>query len=552
MRKKQTPYACYDDMLNDYYGCIRPASRRKRRAVSRNFDNGEVLVSKDAVPAEEYVVAAAVDEDGNFFDEYVVASSATDEPAAAEEYVVLSASYSDDSYTNDIQEEIHLSPVSHHQDLLTNVLEPDTDSGNTSYTYASDIAAAPVSSAKPVPSPAADNTTTHPDTDALLDDIKQMRSAEAPPPDSSSTLSEKEQEIANDLQAILSGKKVYDPATKRTVNREDLGKQQSVEAPTPPKEQDPGFKNEHAIFDRIAQNMKYANAYNLGTIQVDTEELNNRFNEFEQTPPAKRSTPQPAAAAQSVTRKDNPYSIQEDFNPAEFMQDLDEMRKKQSPSDTPPPSDVVATVEAAPQPAVTAQQVATPAAPAADPNWPPRPTSIRPLSTAERATEFGTFTYEADPSTFNGDGIRVTNSWYHDNIIPVSIPQLNGKRFGSRVIQNGTINFHRAGADRLRRLWAAWETAGLLDRITTFEGGYAARYIRGTRDRNPRPLSNHAWGTAFDINAPWNALGSEPALVGQTGCVRELVAIANQHGFFWGGHFRSRKDGMHFELGRTV
>jgi hypothetical protein len=39
-----------------------------------------------------------------------------------------------------------------------------------------------------------------------------------------------------------------------------------------------------------------------------------------------------------------------------------------------------------------------------------------------------------------------------------------------------------------------------------------------------------------------------PALLGHDGTVRELVSIANAHGFYWGGHFRNRPDGMHFEI----
>ena len=61
-------------------------------------------------------------------------------------------------------------------------------------------------------------------------------------------------------------------------------------------------------------------------------------------------------------------------------------------------------------------------------------------------------------------------------------------------------------------------------------------------------LSNHAFGTAFDINVPFNPLGARPALIGKQGSVRELVPIANEHGFFWGGHFGKRPDGMHFEV----
>jgi len=65
--------------------------------------------------------------------------------------------------------------------------------------------------------------------------------------------------------------------------------------------------------------------------------------------------------------------------------------------------------------------------------------------------------------------------------------------------------------------------------------------------RGSTNLSRHAWGTAFDINVPWNGLNVVPPRVGDKGSVRELVTIANKHGFYWGGHF-GRLDGMHFEI----
>lgn len=61
---------------------------------------------------------------------------------------------------------------------------------------------------------------------------------------------------------------------------------------------------------------------------------------------------------------------------------------------------------------------------------------------------------------------------------------------------------------------------------------------------------SNSWATAFDVNVAWNGLGRQPALVGETGSVRELVQLANEHGFFWGGHYSGRLDGMHFELAR--
>jgi hypothetical protein len=528
MKKKHTPYSCYEDVLRDYYGGHHRPKKKKQRSLTKSFDNGEVLTVKDNVPFEEYVVAASADSNGEIFEEYVVQASVVNDENRFEEYVLQSSTEEENTYVP-VYTPPASSPVSENQDLLTNVLDP--------FSMGKGIPdQAPSPSTDPY-TPVAGYADESPDTASLLEDIRQMRGDDATgsPAQNSGSLSSKEEEIVNDLQAILSGKKVYDPAAKKTVNREDVGKQQSVDEPATPKANDPGFKNEHAIFDRIAQNMKFANAYNLGTIQVDSQELNNRFNDFDKMmeapapPPSTKKNVPPPAAKKS-----------EELDPSEFLNDLDDIhryRSQQSPAtDTPE------------QPA--SLQMSPPDS--NGPNWPPRPASIRPLTTSERAAEFGTFTYEADPSTFGGDGIRVTNNWAADNIIRINIPQLNGKKAGKQVIQNGVINFHKAGEERLKALWAAWEAAGLLDRILTFEGGYAARYIRGTQNRSPRPLSNHAWGTAFDINAATNGFGQEPALMGKTGCVRELVAIANQQGFFWGGHFKGKKDGMHFELGKTL
>jgi hypothetical protein len=87
----------------------------------------------------------------------------------------------------------------------------------------------------------------------------------------------------------------------------------------------------------------------------------------------------------------------------------------------------------------------------------------------------------------------------------------------------------------------------LLNHILTFDGAYTSRFIRCSN----KTLSNHAFGTAFDINAGENPLGAQPALPGRKGCVFELVPTAHQFGFYWGGHF-SRRDGMHFEIAKRL
>jgi hypothetical protein len=131
-------------------------------------------------------------------------------------------------------------------------------------------------------------------------------------------------ELAADMEAILSGQKVYDPASGRTVDRDSMATQPSAPASAPPPAPSgPEFSNEHAIFDAIRESMTYANAYDLGTV-----ELENRFADFdrradiEQQPKAAAPVPVPAPAA-PVAPAGQPKVGSEDF-----LQDLDEIRAR--------------------------------------------------------------------------------------------------------------------------------------------------------------------------------------------------------------------------------
>lgn len=179
------------------------------------------------------------------------------------------------------------------------------------------------------------------------------------------------------------------------------------------------------------------------------------------------------------------------------------------------------------------------------PNWPPPPTDLEPLSGATRKKMFGDFRFRAAPTPGNPEGIEILDGWVATNIVTVTIPQLRGV-LGAN--SKGQVSFHTKAAPQLEALFAAWQSAGLLDLVRAWAGSYAPRFVRGSRTE----LSNHAWGTAFDINAPWNPLGARPALVGSVGSVRKLVPLANAHGFFWGGHYPGRVDGMHFECSRLA
>lgn len=176
------------------------------------------------------------------------------------------------------------------------------------------------------------------------------------------------------------------------------------------------------------------------------------------------------------------------------------------------------------------------------PNWPPKPDFSGLNGNQIRQEIFGKFTYKHDPTPDNPERIKVLDNWEDDNIVNFEIPQLHNVTGSPR---NRIIRFHRLAAENLISLWQAWQDADLLDRILTWQGSYNPRFVRGNR----RTLSNHAFGSAFDINCKWNYLGTLPALVGREGSVRELVPIANDYGFYWGGHF-NRLDGMHFEVGK--
>lgn len=160
---------------------------------------------------------------------------------------------------------------------------------------------------------------------------------------------------------------------------------------------------------------------------------------------------------------------------------------------------------------------------------------VRPLTHAERCARFGKFKFTPAPKPDNPERIIVDPAWTAAHIVTVQLPQL-GRR----------VQIHRDVADEFLGLFQSWEDAGLDHLVVTFNGGWVARYKRGHAGGDDHDLSNHSWGTAFDINAQWNGLGNTPASVGEQGSVRPLVAIANARGWAWGGHW-AKPDGMHFE-----
>jgi hypothetical protein len=71
--------------------------------------------------------------------------------------------------------------------------------------------------------------------------------------------------------------------------------------------------------------------------------------------------------------------------------------------------------------------------------------------------------------------------------------------------------------------------------------GYAYRDVRGV----PGKLSNHASGTAIDLNATRHPLGKVGTF--EASKVPMIRALAKKYGLTWGGDW-TRKDEMHFEI----
>jgi hypothetical protein len=99
-------------------------------------------------------------------------------------------------------------------------------------------------------------------------------------------------------------------------------------------------------------------------------------------------------------------------------------------------------------------------------------------------------------------------------------------------------------------LWVAGQFDKLVEDIEQGildDWGYAERPIRGGTE-----LSNHASGTAIDLNATSHPLATDPAANFSRAEIDTIHAIlARTRGCVrWGGDYTGRKDGMHFEIVR--
>ena len=170
---------------------------------------------------------------------------------------------------------------------------------------------------------------------------------------------------------------------------------------------------------------------------------------------------------------------------------------------------------------------------------------LKPLTGIERQQIFDRFGYRV----LAGGEIQILGDWESRNLVSAEIPELAGVPWFSIHGDpcSGRLRLHRLAAPQFKAWFRDVGASGLRDRILTIDGAFCARMVRGSSTS----LSNHAFGTAIDLNAEWNGLGHAPASIGTYGSVVDLVELARQHGIAWGGYW-SRPDGMHFEIAQLV
>lgn len=168
----------------------------------------------------------------------------------------------------------------------------------------------------------------------------------------------------------------------------------------------------------------------------------------------------------------------------------------------------------------------------------PKPSGTPPSAGAVSSPPFK---WKHAPTATDPDAIRILGDWALLNIGSFACEETS-KWCKRRII---TLNY--AVKDDFLALWKAWDAAGVLEPfrgLLTWNGGWVARYKRGKpHDQNPRNLSNHSSGHAFDIMAAQYPLGVKPSAVDP---IHKLVPIANKHGWEWGGKF-NRCDAQHWQ-----
>lgn len=138
-----------------------------------------------------------------------------------------------------------------------------------------------------------------------------------------------------------------------------------------------------------------------------------------------------------------------------------------------------------------------------------------------------------NPSVWvRGDGITFTDGFDVTDITEVHIPQL-ANIAGSN---GGHLRFHKKGHAQLKTVFQDIEAMGLMHLVKTCAGSLNFRLRKPVSGALSKLPSNHAFGTAIDLNSDDGFLG---------GSIKPVAPIFQALGFRWGVEFA---DPMHFEI----
>lgn len=163
------------------------------------------------------------------------------------------------------------------------------------------------------------------------------------------------------------------------------------------------------------------------------------------------------------------------------------------------------------------------------------PSGLKTLTQAERDAAYGPVTWTEIPGISPEHQVKL-NPEALANFVTVMTPLL-------APIGVKSVTLHRKVVGPFQTLLQAWKDEGVLGDVLTFAGGANPRLVEGTTT-----LSNHAYGSAFDINAQWNGRGTTGAEPGTKGSIHRLLPAAERLGWFNGLYFSTTPDPMHFEL----
>ncbi|MCL6472906.1 MAG: M15 family metallopeptidase [Firmicutes bacterium] len=155
------------------------------------------------------------------------------------------------------------------------------------------------------------------------------------------------------------------------------------------------------------------------------------------------------------------------------------------------------------------------------------------LSQSQLKKIFGAFSYRENPR--RRGAIIIDPEWVRRNIVSIDTPF-------------GRFPCHRLVSSQMK---AFIDRAAAENLINDIGGIWVPRHVLW----NPaKPLSGHAFGCDIDINV-------DDGLDGPGGKINygansfqptPLIGLATEHGFEWGGAWRSAKDGMHFSCIRLI